>query len=721
MAIVGFILGLALLAFFTRLDGPLEALSTGDGAYYLGLAADWQADRYTAEHAIRSGADPLLRPRPIPLLALLAAPFSASTAAAWIPPALGVPLALSMLGLARSFLPLPFAGFAAAAVSVAPVALARGSRGWLDTDSLILIWLILIPFCGLRWLGLSGAKNCRQRTLWLVLFFLCGTLFWWSWDQARDVVIGYVGLSAVMLLLFAGHPERPTRRGLTLAGGAALLGLLLLSEKIYGRIYYVAKLDLGLLNIGQTVSEQFRPSAMDFGWLSAGHIGLLILAMIGCTGLVWRCRWQTLPLLPLTLLGGLLPWLGNRFALLAVPLVGLGLGEVGYRLWQSSGSLSKKPMRRSPVESTGQARTKARPGNSSGYNGGSRKRSSRGKGHSPSKENLEHSPSGEIMNEPERTAQHPHEPPRFSRTVGLPLVVLPILGLAVLSFLYYRAQPLRPPARLSLEPAAGHRALAKQTETNAVIFSWWDQGYGIQLHSKRQTFGDGAHHDSHLSYMMARPLATANPKLAAHWIRYLTERGRRDWDTLASHFQGHPARVMHFLDSVFAAADPNAVIRQAGLDPETWTPALLPSPSSKPVYIFLDQDLARKFLPVFQLGDQLALTHRGAASYRCYGNFRYANRLLRGDPGLELHGIPPEAMRQVMVFPVERVQGFQLNGDPNQHRIEINAAKTAGALMPNALAESMFNRFWLREDAGSTLFVPVDLHSPDYQIWKLKD
>ncbi|SFJ05811.1 dolichyl-diphosphooligosaccharide--protein glycosyltransferase [Desulfomicrobium apsheronum] len=95
--------------------------------------------------------------------------------------------------------------------------------------------------------------------------------------------------------------------------------------------------------------------------------------------------------------------------------------------------------------------------------------------------------------------------------------------------------------------------LRDATETDALLWQWWDYGYAGQYYAERATFGDGSRQSGPWLYPLARVHCAASPREAAQLIRYfgqamLDSGSMNNTDARTALFRGNPVTEIREMD-----------------------------------------------------------------------------------------------------------------------------------------------------------------------------
>lgn len=176
--------------------------------------------------------------------------------------------------------------------------------------------------------------------------------------------------------------------------------------------------------------------------------------------------------------------------------------------------------------------------------------------------------------------------------------------LAVLAALLVAGWQLLPAAQkynsrepvLAPELFEGFYEAASLTPADAVIWSSWGNGHPLVYYSQRKTLGDGMYHPSKLLYYQNFPMATANFRLAANWMRFCLVNGERGLTRANELFAGSAngwekgMRTLRRLLGAGVAESRTILAAEFAADPRELekTLAFLFPLESPPIFWFLD-------------------------------------------------------------------------------------------------------------------------------------
>jgi dolichyl-diphosphooligosaccharide--protein glycosyltransferase len=653
-------------------------LATGDGYYYIRLARDLCEGKYQAVDAQRRFPDAPRRPSPPPLLSVLTCGLhkildvSLDWIAVLLPVLIAPLLLLPVYALGRSLGGSRVMGLTAALVAVvSEYYVGRSRLGFFDTDCLIVTLTLTICYCVLRFARGVATARYAFGTAALVGF---GLFLWW-WDTATEVVAAICLAMFIVALVFFYRPSR--REGVVFWVVMASLTFVFLMWRgfdtpialvgsVLSRLAFVSGAETG--PFPSTVGDVRELQVLGFGEsakLTAGHAIVFVLAWAGYVWLLIRLKKQALLLAVLTLLALLPSVFGNRFLIFQVPVIAMGVGFLAERLWQ---------YRENWVPAT---------------------------------------------------------------------FIVPLLALApsALCFVQSTAKVYRSPMANSMEAI---QAVMDNTPPNATLWSTWWHGYPILYYARRSVITDGGSLEGPRLVYQNLPLASSNDRLAANFMQFWIGNGTAGMERLYEAMNRDHAAALTLLRNV-CATGPNAtremiadvlsserLAEAEGLrSVDDWLAFFFPQ-RLPPIYLLLTQDLTKSGV-WFERGTWDPARRRGQdVYYRPHYGVRQGDRSLRGQDGLQVD-VGSGTVTEVGVdgrkqsYPLNLVLAFTGKSlerkeftNANGLHFEWIPALGFGAVMSPTIAESVFNRRFIRHRVNRQYFRPVKANTPYFQIWEVK-
>ncbi len=666
-------------------------LTTVDGYYYLRFAKDLIEDVYLDRDPWRN----LNRPMPPPLLSIITVGLVRLTGqplelvAFFLPPFLGVLLFIPVFFWGRHFGGTLTGCLAALFCLVMPFYASRSAIGWLDTD---ILNITLLMTCAYFFLCFGREKRLR-RYGWLAAAGLVWLLTLWWWDAARKevLVIGATQLGLTILFFYrpAGRIEKQLLVVFILLIGAVLLWY---SREVYGwfadfrdfmitRFHFITEGTENWapqLSIG--TSEQMRP---DFTYLVISMTNNRFLLGVACIGLIWmsigklRSAVLLLPILGIGLLG---VFFAVRFLIFLTPALSLGLAYCCARLWWLG---APPPNARRRV----------------------------------------------IVRLPDRCPAGLCCWSLRAMSVGL------TAGLLLAVLWETRSSTLVLP-KIHAYRIDGMNRIKQRLPKDAVVWSWWDNGYFIQYFSQRKTIFDGMIHSGWLNVYNAIPLATEDERMAANFIQFVSTHGIKGLQSFLDATCLPPPEAIDVCKNLMSAGPKEAMFLLTRMPlksvdpwncktPHDWLRVLFP-PDPPPIYLFLDQHMLDVGYWWFWFGTWDAKRGDGTAPlylpfYRTWGD----KHVIVGEPGLKVK-IKPGVMESPMGhLPIGHLyirrgnEGVDLKYPQQGVRFEFHADYALAVAMDPLVAESIFNKLFVRCDPTLQHFHAVELYPPTFQIWEV--
>jgi dolichyl-diphosphooligosaccharide--protein glycosyltransferase len=136
-------------------------------------------------------------------------------------------------------------------------------------------------------------------------------------------------------------------------------------------------------------------------------------------------------------------------------------------------------------------------------------------------------------------------------------------------------QEVRPAPVLPKIYAETFLELREKTESEALLWQWWDYGYAGQYYAERATFGDGGRQSGKWLYPLAQVHSATSPREASQLIRYfgqamLDDGLKRTAGAQAALFSGNPVSGIQKMD----VADAQVFLSELVLDDTNWPTSL---------------------------------------------------------------------------------------------------------------------------------------------------
>lgn len=654
-------------------------LASGDGYWYLRLARDLAEDNYEAVDLQRRFPDAPLRPSPPPLLSSLTSVLHRILGVSLERVAVFLPVLLAPFVLLPLYLIVRAAGGSRAMglgtallAVVSEYYVGRTRVGVYDTDCAIVTFTFAICYCVYRFA--VGTK--RARYAFAAAAAVGYGLFYWWWDTATTVVSAVCLPMFAVALVFFYRPQR--REGLVFAASVAVVVVAVLAWRGLDAPLSLVRGVLGTLAFvgGEEVAGPFPSGVgnirelqvLPFAQMSrlvAGHAAVWVVAAAGLLWWLWEARRRTLLLAVPVLLAVLPMFFGNRFLIFQVPVIAVGFGYVVGRLWDL----------------------------------------------------------------------------RERWSVMTTLAPVAAIAVAALCYSQAAANLYRSPMARSMKAID---AVVRNTPEDATVWSTFWHGYPILYYANRAAITDGSTLEGPRLVYQNLPLAASNPRLAANFMQFWVGQGSAGMERLYEAAGGDHGQGLRLLREVCARGPESArpVIAQAvqsgqlaasadfdGAD--DWLRFFFPARRSR-LFLLLTQDLTESMV-WFERGTWDPTTRSGTeAHYSPFYGVRRQGDTIQGSRGLRI-----DTARGVL-------QAMEPDGKPTTQRLSRIVTLTAqgpdtqdlgggggmsfewvpprrfGAAMSRPVAESLFNRLFVRHQGDERYFRPVVLETPSHQLWEVR-
>ena len=301
------------------------------------------------------------------------------------------------------------------------------------------------------------------------------------------------------------------------------------------------------------------------------------------------------------------------------------------------------------------------------------------------------------------------------------------------------------------------------TPKNAIIWSWWDEGYPITYWSKRKTINDGGIHSGKRSFFNAIPFATDDPLFAANFIVFYTQRGMAGFDLLQELFLLSPQQTIDLIRKVLSSQPQNvanilaAETHDLPTPPKSignWETFFFPS-KQEPVYLYIsrrtisviswiffygtwdiEQKSGQQTLPLMSISGlqlpqkELPTEGRGPIDYE-HGTV-FLSALTKPVEISEIHytnsnntttRLFSRLLEAKPEFTDSIHESFYRTGIFKQHGdyvLDISLPARYAVLQDKAVGNSLLNRMFLRNDPKvHRWFRKVSSDNENYQLWEV--
>ncbi len=652
-------------------------LTNADGYFYLRLARDLSTGNYGPVDLLRTWPDHPVKPSPPPLLSVLAdlihriAPISLAWIGVILPAFLGPLLVIPLFLYVRKALGSVSMGLTAALMAVLSVQYAtRTKLGFFDTDCMIVTFTMAAAYFSMRF----AFEKSKLRYVWFVVGLAVYGFFLWWWHMAPQVVTLICLLPLGLALVFFYRP--PKREALLFTGCLAALCLVLLAilgldfplrfvKGFFALLGFVAREKLGAFpNSAGDISELQVPALGDIVRFTTANALVFTLSVAGFAWFVFQKRKESLFMAAPLMLSIFSLFFGNRFLIFFAPITALGLGYLVFRGWQYRRYLGPYPS----------------------------------------------------------------------------AVLLGLVLFCAWPAFRLNTQPLTGPIIVNTVP--GINQAARTTPEDALVWTSWNLGYPLMYYGSRKVVADGQSLEGERLVYIYFPLATDNQRLAANFIHFFVKNGMTGMARIYAAAESK-AQGFLFLKKVLAAGPENArslivsaqdsgELNTMGWESLEQLVSYLFPTGNPPIFVLLHKEMTASSR-WFWYGLWDPVRREGPhAVYKPFFSLAEKNGRIVDATG----------------FGFERGKGGRFNVDVDgrsavyrlTHLFEHNGGKVVtldyhvsegglrfewvktqhyGALLSQDMANSVFNRLFIRHTASPTYFRHHKLSTPSYQLWEV--
>ncbi len=639
-----------------------------DSYHYLQLAKDVQEGVYDDLDEKRHVPNGVERPFVPPLLTLLVVAISNLTSIPLTTVAIFMPVVLSsLLAVVLFFLCLglnlnKISALSAALFSIISLTYVVRTRiGVFDTDCLNVVFLVLISYLFLQF----GQLQDHRRYRFLAFGFVCAILYFLWWDTANSVVLLSALVPLSVALLFFYKTKKPfVKYGLL--GMTILLGLYFIKDQVFSFFGLLLGTSTDFPN-NLGISELDKVSLDGFieKTTNSGFVFFLMLA--GFVLLIWNLRVKAL-FLTMPILLAFLPFIaGNRFIIFSAPIMALAIGYFIQLLFDFRGKLK----------------------------------------------------------------------PALIYAITLIIVLIGIFSnYGTITKKYEKAAVFENRTLLD--------ALENNTAAQSNIWTDQDLGYQIQYYLDRGTFLDGGF-SPELSYYLYFPLAAEDLSLSANYMQFYSVHGLQGMHDLYALFPSINETFV-FLRHVLSRTPEKAAQwlragQQNGRLPKTdklttveeWLSFLYPK-QKKDIYLFTYYKMTQT-ATWFKQGNSDLRTREtiGLPLFLTFNDLKEQGSRIKNNQitldtntGVASYGNQKRYFQSLSTF-----DGIRVNSKTFPEQTSLKSANNNrfvfqwdknvgfGAAMSKEMANTTLVKLYLLQQE-SPYFESVSIHTPTYQIWKIK-
>ncbi|MDD4735596.1 MAG: STT3 domain-containing protein [Kiritimatiellae bacterium] len=280
----------------------------------------------------------------------------------------------------------------------------------------------------------------------------------------------------------------------------------------------------------------------------------------------------------------------------------------------------------------------------------------------------------------------------------------------------------------SLPPkvAEGMQVARTLTPSNALIWSWWDNGCALMYFAQRATIEDNMYNPPNLAPINALPLVLPDERAAANFIRFYAAQGLSGINRFQKETGTDGLQQLVQMLSI-PPQGATAELRRLSLTPEPYWLAFLFPPRSEypPLYLFLDY-LYLPTAPVwFACGTQTASQPQGVIPllHYFYDVAVTPERIMAREfeaeigPGIFFQNAQSIPLSRIQIRHQKQVQ------DIDYHRpgliLEADPIHGWAALCSPDFHQSLFNRLFFFARTQTPHFKRIWHHPPFGQLWEI--
>lgn len=341
LSIVGLIL-VGVFSFFIRYEDypkwkKIPDISTYKGEYqmgefdsylYLQLAKDISQNKYAPLDTMRFYPQGAKNPVIPPLSSLIAAKLHQITGVPIASIALFIPVFLSLLLIPIVFFTSRHYGFSNFSTIVASffamfslTFVVRSRLGIFDTDSLNVVFIMLIPLCFMLW----GEIKSKRNWVFLVLGWVFTLLFYIWWNTAGSVVI-FSSFIAFTFSLFINFKSTQLKVKIGIIAAMLIPLLIAFGDQLLYFVGLVLKNETRTFKIVDEISELNPVTLKEFYEKTAGNLLLFLVMLLGIVWFIIKHKAKVLYFAVPIVFAFMAFVAGNRFLLFSAPILGLGMG-----------------------------------------------------------------------------------------------------------------------------------------------------------------------------------------------------------------------------------------------------------------------------------------------------------------------------------------------------------------------------------------------------------
>ena len=319
----------------------------------------------------------------------------------------------------------------------------------------------------------------------------------------------------------------------------------------------------------------------------------------------------------------------------------------------------------------------------------------------------------------------------------IPLLALPLPALAFQRRLDTLFKPL------VSDYISGIEDVATKIPKDAVIWTSWSLGYPLLYYTQRPVLSDGGSVGSRRLVYQNLPLASSDPRLSANFMQFYVGHGMKGTNILYKAMgEDHnavlkllsqicatgPQKAPKIIEDVLASGQLKKTEKYQSVD--DWLNFFFPS-NTPPIYLYLMKDYTQSTF-WFRYGTWDVAKKIGINTiYKPYFKVKLVDGFIEAESKLRFDATKGSKFKITVngitkSYPLTHLlthTGAKLEVTDYKKedglRFEWMQSNGYGAMLSPEIAESLFNRLYLRHTVNPDYFKRITLKTPRYQIWQV--
>lgn len=331
---------------------------------------------------------------------------------------------------------------------------------------------------------------------------------------------------------------------------------------------------------------------------------------------------------------------------------------------------------------------------------------------------------------------------------------VPLLAVVVLYQLVGRQFATHGVPVFSAPVIIGMPEIEELTPPDAVVWSWWDQGYLINYWAQRATINDGSVHSGERNVYTGIPLLSNSNRLSANFMRFYITQGVPGINEYYEAYKNNYGDALEKLKAIMKAGPQESMglisqVQNQGYllnkSVDEWLEFFFPD-QSRPLYLYLDQAMLAGFYSIVWHGSWSPETREGQSAFfipiydieqldqdnlKAYGGLNIdlqnatvnlSSDQLQFSP---LISISSKITISQLPFSTLRIHengntSTMQNPERKNNTFDWNVNTGMGSFSQDLVTDSLINRFFINGEDGGEYFELVSGHSPLYQLWRVQ-